>query len=85
MRIETSGGKEYAARAAAAARMRGESRLMIEMDVSMAEAAQAMDGLEWIKVHQDSADGAYTMYEGYNRISGLTRTENGIRVTLVRS
>lgn len=85
MRIETSRGNEYEAKTAAAARMRGESRLMIEMDVSMVEAAQTMDGLEWVKVHQDSADGAYTMYEGYDRISGMTRTADGIRVTLARS
>ena len=85
MKIETNLGHEYEARMAAAARMRGESRLMIEMDADMVEAAQTMDGLEWIRVHQDSADGAYTMYEGYSRVTGLTRTENGIRVTLARS
>lgn len=87
MKIKTSRGQEIDAYGASAMTMRGGARLVISLggDTPLAEAAQALDGLEWISAQNDAAAGVTTTYEGYSRISTIARAEDGaVRVTLTR-
>lgn len=84
-KIVTSKGTELEIKGLAVARVRGESRMMIETFASVVEAAKALDGCDWIRHEHDSADGVVTQYEGYNRISMISATDYGARVTLMRS
>lgn len=87
MRIETNNGQIMFAKTAAAANMRGESRLMItfEAGTTFAEAATAFEGAAWIRTQSDNAAGVTTLYEGYSRLTMISRAENDeVRVTLTR-
>lgn len=87
MKIKTSRGQEIDVYGAIATTMRGSARLVISLsgDTPLTEAAQALDGLEWISAQSDAAAGVTTTYEGYSRISTIARAEDGtVRVTLTR-
>lgn len=86
MKIETSAGRTMDAAGVVSMTLRGKAQLMISLPegTPLAEAAQALDGLEWIKAEGREA-GVTTTYEGYNRIATMRRVEDGsLQVTLTR-
>lgn len=86
MKIKTSSGKEIEVISVIATTMRGSVRLLISMhaETTMEEAAKTFDGLEWISTTGETA-GMTTTYEGYSRITTISRAEDGtVRVTLTR-
>ena len=87
MKLTTNTGEEFAAASAMSMTLSGKARLIIELPqgMTMAQAATALDGLEWIRREDDDTPGVVTTYEGYNRIAMLSRGENGaVRATLER-
>lgn len=86
MKIETSAGKTMDAAGIVAVPLRGKAQLMITLPAGtqLAEAVQALDGLEWIKAEGREA-GVTTTYEGYSRVRTVSRADDGgVRVMLER-
>ena len=84
MRIKTSKGDTLEGRVYIAGIMRGKPRMVIDVSgATMAQAAEALDGAEWIRVESDDAKGVATTHEGYSRIAMISRSDDGrVRVTL---
>lgn len=86
MKITTSRGKTIEATTAMTIKMRSALHLLIVLpgDTPLRDAAEALDGLEWLRAEGENA-GVSTTYEGYSRIRSIARAEDGgVRVTLTR-
>ena len=83
--ITTNKGRTFpVAWAQAIQRRNGRPQLVIELpqDQEAAQYVADFDGLESIKLVDDAQPGAYTMYEGYNRLTGMIRRDGTVRLTL---
>lgn len=86
LKIDTGKGIELDAKLVIQTKHKGTPRLMIDLEnVTMARAAQALDGAKVLTVKDENTPGVTTIYEGYDRIVYAGRTEQGaVRVTLER-
>ncbi len=84
MLVKTNLGKTFEGQVFMAGVFRGKPRLIVEVnDMTMAKAAEALDGAAWIRVEKNAESGVSTTYEGYSKITMLSRANNGsVRVTL---
>ncbi len=60
------------------------AQLVIELPQEQEAALYVtdFDGLTSLKLVDDAKPGAYTMYEGFNRLTGMTRKDGAVRITL---
>lgn len=68
------------------ARKNAPAQLVLELPENQEAASYVteFDGLKTIKLVDDAQPGAYTMYEGFDRLIGMTRKDGAVRVTLER-
>ena len=60
------------------------AQLVLELPENLEAASYVtdFDGLDSLKLVDDAQPGAYMMYEGFNRLIGMTRKEGAVRITL---
>lgn len=60
------------------------AQLMIELPKTqtLAQYVADFDGIESLKLVDDAQPGTYTMYEGYDRVTNMTRKDDAVRITL---
>lgn len=68
------------------ARKNAPAQLVLELPENKEAASYVteFDGLDSLKLVDDTQPGAYTMYEGFDRLIGMTRKDGAVRVTLER-
>lgn len=67
--------------------LRSKNKILIELDDDrpLAQIAAEMDGLASFKIVRGDAAGVYEMYEGYDSLISIQKTETGrVRLTLER-
>lgn len=86
LKIDAGNGIELDAKLVIQTKHKDKPRLMIDLEnVTLARAAQVLDGTKTLTVKDENAPGVTTIYEGYDRIVYAGRTEQGaVRVTLER-
>ena len=83
--ITTSRNKTFPiAWAQVIARKSAPAQLVIELpkEQGLAYYVADFDGLESLKLVDDTMPGAYMMYEGFNRLISVTRKDDNVRITL---
>ena len=83
--ITTSRNKTFPiAWAQVIARKNAPAQLVIELPENKEAASYVtdFDGLECLKLTDEAQPGAYTMYEGFSRLAGMTRKGGAMRITL---
>lgn len=86
--ITTSRNKTYPVTwAQVITRRNAPAQLVIELTQEQEAAQYAMDfdGLKSLKLVDDAQPGAYMMYEGFDRLTGMIRKDGAVRLTLERS
>ena len=87
LKIDSGNGIELDATLVIQTKHKGAPRLMIDLEnVTLARAAQALDGAKELVVTDGNAPGVTTIYKGYSRIVYAGYAEQGgVRMTLERS
>lgn len=87
LKIDSGNGIELDAKLVIQTKHKGAPRLMIDLEnVTIARAAQALDGAKELVVTDGNAPGVTTIYKDYSRIVYAGYAEQGgVRMTLERS